>query len=209
MLITISGMVGSGKTTAAAQIVKLLKQNGIEARHVRFQSLPCFTLFKRRSRTPQTEEAPVHASRWSGYRRKRLTARLAVGHALRMFLFRGLQFRNAPPHAQVMDRYFYDSFAHFEMRARSERLYQNVLHRLIPRADLSILLLVPPQTAAARCPDYSPEYLKSVADAYETLRARFGELVEVRSDSVESGTTVLNPDVINRVRSAAQRAGRS
>jgi thymidylate kinase len=206
MLITVSGMVGSGKTTAASQIVKLLEQNGIEARHVRFQSLPCFTLLKRRSATARASETPERASRWRGYRRKRLTARLALGHAARMVLFRAFQLRRGRQHAEVMDRYFYDSFAHFEMRARSERFYQRVLHRLIPRADLSILLVVPPDMAAARCPDYSPEYLQSVADAYENLRARFGELVEVRGEAGGAGAAVLNADVIDRVRSATHLA---
>lgn len=215
MLITISGMVGSGKSTAANRIVRILDEQGIRAEQLRFQYLPCFTWMKRRptqaAAPPRTPVSSARPKRWIGYRTKRLTAGLAAGYILRVLAFRAFRLRSGGDDVQVMDRYFYDSFVHFELRRPSERFYAAVLRRLIPKPDVSILLLVPQELAASRCPDYSADYLASVDAAYRKLPARFAGLVQVPSGPGDAADAALEAalSAVNRGRHAGadQRAG--
>src|SRR5687767_11705077 len=79
VLITVSGMVGSGKTTVVREITSFAKAHGLDPQAHRFQSLPCITLRPRRrpdhrdaSATTDSRQETASATRWSGYTRKSL-----------------------------------------------------------------------------------------------------------------------------------------
>jgi len=185
MLVTVSGMVGSGKSTAVAHIVALLRKEGLpNAEALNFRSLPCFG----RSRDTERRGDPLSAAadsqpdaqRGRGYRRRRLTALLAVGYISRSVAFRLYRRRHRGAH--VCNRYFFDSFSHFELESRGERMWLGLLRLSLPRPDLAILLVASPDTIARRRPNYSNGYLSQVQMAYARLPTLFPELEVLSTD---------------------------
>jgi hypothetical protein len=193
MLITVSGIVGSGKSTAVKRITTILESAGVPARDLRFQSLPCFAWLtpgsrKRRSRTDRSPSAnaPQEPKRWKGYRRRPLTARSAAVYIVRIVMFRLYRLTWRSEQWHITNRYFYDSLTHYHLTGQAERLWYGLIRRLIPVPDIAILVTASAETVSARRPGYAPEYLLEVARGYDRLRADFPALVEVRTDAGDS-----------------------
>ena len=187
VLVTVSGMVGSGKTTAVRHILNVLRREGIEAADWRFQRLPCITL----STTPPPAKPvrkepsvrrPPGPLRGEGYRARALTSATTFGYLVRSLAFR--IYRRWPPTAAwaVSNRYFYDSFAHFDLSQGYGELYVRLFRRIVPKPDLAFLMVASPETVAERRPQYSVDYIVRVEASYRRLRALFPELIEINSD---------------------------
>lgn len=191
MLITVSGIVGSGKTTIAKQIVSFLEESNETTQVLRFQSLPCFswlTLPGRRARsaTSHTGQSSNNPIRWVGYKRRRLTAAAASVYVARIAAFRLYRLSWPSGQWQVSNRYFYDLLVHYELSSKTERLWHALLQRLIPQPDLAILVTASPATITARRPNYSREYIENVLSGYERLQDDCPTLVVISTDSGQS-----------------------
>jgi len=187
MLVTVSGIVGSGKTTTAKLLADALRNRGIEPVEVwNFRSLPCFTWSGgQQPRSMDRLDARAGSARGLNYTRRPLTAILAAGYAVRILSFRWYRFTHRDSH-HVCNRYFYDNFAHFELGSRSERLWAALLRWLIPRPDLAILLVASTDTIAQRRGNYSAEYLSEVMAAYARLPRLFPQVQTVATDNEAS-----------------------
>jgi hypothetical protein len=194
MIVTVSGMVGSGKSTAATQIQALLGDAGHDATLLRFQSLPCFTLLRRRLTRHSPAAAgssAAPAKRWTGYSRKRLTLAVTTVYLARIVACRIYCLAWPSRRWHVLNRYFYDVFAHYHLTSASERRNAALIRAVMPVPDLAILVVAAPATIAGRRPTYSADYLSQVAAAYNDLRLHFPELIEVRTDAETPTRDVL------------------
>jgi thymidylate kinase len=109
---------------------------------------------------------------------------VAAGYWLRTLLFRVRLRRRPKGTVLVFDRYFYDSFAHFEVNRGG--LPMALLARLTPPPTVGAVLLVGEQTIRERRSRYSPEYANQVVRAYEELSKRFPGLLVARTDSFDA-----------------------
>ena len=184
LLVTVSGMVGTGKTTAIKQIVVAMQREGITPAHWRFQRLACITLRPARSgsRAADGHSDPTREHRGIGYQSRPLTAFRVLGYLVRIVAFRLFCRRPPVPAAAVADRYFYDSLAHYDLDTRRGRLYTAILRRMMPRPDVAFLMVASPQTVALRRPQYTADYLRSVSDGYNRVLRAFPELIEISSE---------------------------
>lgn len=182
-VVTLSGVVGAGKSTAARAIVEDLRAAGCEAVHVRFQDFIRWTnggkAPRRRGEGCQTEDVRKDRVRWAGYRRRRLTLRIAAGYVFRTLLFRARLRRWPRRTILVFDRYFYDSLVHFDLTRGQVAL--KLLLRSIPPPDQAALLMIPAPTILERRPDYAREYAEQVALGYERLAARLPGIMVVET----------------------------
>jgi hypothetical protein len=196
VLITISGMAGSGKTTAAKHIMGLCEHAGIEAQYLRFRHLPCFSLRHWVTKRPDVSSLPSsqpagQAARWTGYRSRSLTAPITVGYAARILAFRLWRSRHRSPGWEVSNRYFSDSLAHYQLASVAGRIYCRILRWLIPVPDVAILLVASERTISIRRPNYSAEYVSNVARGHRNLRIQFPELIEICTDGGHDGLAHL------------------
>lgn len=200
MLVTVSGIVGSGKSTVVRHIIEVLEHDGVAATYWHFRSLPCFTfrVGRPRRKTSREDREQAPAERWNEYQRRRLTARLTLGYMGRILAFRLFRRWRGSRECQISNRYFYDNFVHYELNTRIERMYAALLRRLVPVPDVAILLVASLSTIAARRPEYSADYLSSVEHAYKNLRLLFPQLVEISTDPGEP--TFDRVDVLLRER---------
>jgi thymidylate kinase len=199
MLVTFSGIVGSGKTTAARGAARALSAAGVPAEYRRFRRLPCFTALDPShwiarirgaapSGDPGGEGEDESRGRTRGGNRTRrlpLTLRATLGYAARALAFRAYVMTSTGP-CIVLDRYFYDSLAHYRLTGRRERLYVALLDRLIPVPDAAILLVPSPALVAARRPTYTAAYISRVIDGFDALRACCARLEPVSADDPQA-----------------------
>lgn len=204
MLVTISGMVGSGKTTAARHVVKVIRQDALEGSAWRFRSLACFRWLQRSSSTVAPSQKGIRGER---YRAKRLTAGVAFGYVLRLISFRLFRRRKLASGCHVMTRYFYDNLVHYELKLKRERLYVWLLRWLVPVPDLAILLVASTDTISTRRPQYAMEYLVGVQSGYQSIRRWFPELIEINTDQGGPALSAVEALVTERLQHA-RRSGR-
>ena len=197
LLVTVSGMVGSGKTTAAQHVMSTMQRNGVESTYWRFQRLPCVTLRRRGGETPRTT-APA-GSRPATYTQKPLTLTRALGYAVRIVAFQVYRRLPGSPRVAVTNRYFYDNLAHYRQDVMPSRFYWRLLKGMIPKPDLGLLLVAAPATLAERRPAYSPEYIRAADDAYRQLGQSVPELLIVSSEPGERTLERLERAVEERV----------
>jgi thymidylate kinase len=191
MLITVSGTVGSGKTTAVGGIASFAKARGLVTHAHRFQSLPCITLRpRRRADQPKSGTAAGRSDeasptiRWSGYTRKRLgiaAVAVFVARIVAFQVYRRTVWKAAE--CNVLNRYFYDSLSHYQPRSALERMYYRAVLALIPRPDLAILVTASPATIAARRPAYAKAYIDLVGESYRHLASQVHDLVELSTET--------------------------
>jgi thymidylate kinase len=197
VLITISGMVGSGKSTTAATVADLLVAAGLTPRYLRFRYLRLCG-FARPQRAESGKPAPADAkkARAEGFALRPLTAALTAGYAVRILAFR-LSGIGRGARCDVLDRYFYDNLVHYALRSRRERVYAAILRRLIPAPDLAILVVASDETIGCRRSNYAREYIVSAGRRYRELPDLFPRLTTIRTDPESS------PD--EAIRNAVQR----
>jgi thymidylate kinase len=206
VLITVSGMVGSGKTTTVHAITAFAEAHGLDAHAHRFQSLPCITPRpRRRAHEPSAGTAAgrpttsASATRWSGYSRKRLGITAVAVFVARIMAFRVYR-RTVWSAAEwtVLNRYFYDSLSHYQPRSSLERVYYRTILALIPRPDLAILVTANRDTIAERRPAYAKAYIDLVGESYRHLASQVDDLIELSTEAnatAERLTAILRTHV--------------
>lgn len=179
MLITVSGPVGSGKSTFGKKLARRLSAAQQPAELLNFQKLPCFRLLQREDMTSarnrrRRPDAPT--VRRANYKRARLTLFDAVAQLGRVLSFRVWRVLGGHRGALVLNRYFYDSFSHYDLDGALEKVYLRVIRGVMPRPDLAIVLDADVDTLASRRPEYARVYLETATDAYRALPRHFPEL---------------------------------
>ena len=189
MLITVSGMVGSGKSTASAIVAEVLAKDDLPPRQLRFRYLKLFGFNRPKQHGAsgqRTEAATARIVRGKGFTPRRLTALLTIGYAVRILAFR-FSSVGAASRCDILDRYFYDNLAHYDLTPRRARLFAHALRRLIPVPDLAILLVASDETISMRRPEYAPHYVAMVGRGYRALPELFPHLVTIDTDPGKSG----------------------
>ncbi len=196
MLVTFSGMVGSGKTTNAKKTLRWLCAQGYEPYYLRFRFINWRSVWRTPATSPWRERESPNSARKSqpaasGEARpaethKPLTFALVVGYLLRIVQFRLFMWRHHRSHLIVLNRYFYDSFMHYRCDSPREQKYLRWLMRAVPQPDLSILLVVRPETAQRRRPAYAFEALRQLSENTTQLQNLAPHIRVVATDNLST-----------------------
>ncbi|HEY7615987.1 MAG TPA: thymidylate kinase [Terriglobales bacterium] len=179
MLISFSGMDGSGKSTSITDLITSLECAGLHAKFVTFWDdvvvLPRFRaevtkrVFRGESGTGEPGR-PVHR------RDKNLRPWYAVLGRTLLYLFDVLRLgrlvrkiRNDDADVIIFDRYIYDQLASLPLERPSLRAYAKFLLRLAPRPDICFLLDADPEAAYRRKPEYPVGFLEQYRRSYLIL----------------------------------------
>jgi thymidylate kinase len=200
MLITVSGMVGSGKSTTAKRLIELLSESGMSPTYIRFRSLGVFGFARRPPPNAATDGAAgEHGShlRATGFKLRRLTAPRALVYAVRMIAFRATGVGRIG-RCDVLDRYFYDNLIQYKLTSHLERAYLYVLRQLIPVPDIPVLLVASAETLSMRRPTYAREYVVQASQQYHRIRTIFPNLIQIDTDRPDAN----DQEILELVRSA-------
>ena len=207
MLITFSGIVGSGKSTNAKKAYRLLVNMSYPVVYLRFRQLSWKNIFKpldklagkKKPGSAPAEKLQKPAE--AALRSKEvapLTLVRCLGYAWRMVVFRTFVALKLRDTIAICDRYFYDSFVHYHLTGRREKAYFGFLKRIMPKPDLALMLVAQADHIIARRQHYEPAYLQMLSANYNKLLREFPNLTIVRTDEFDD----LDQNIANCLRSA-------
>jgi len=211
MLITFSGIVGSGKSTNAKQAHRFLQEAGYPAIYLRFRFLKARrilrALFVKKqhavSPLPKQAKPQRHATALRRQAIRKLTLTRTLGYLWRIILFRIFAAMRWRRKIIIVDRFYYDSLVHYSLTGPSERFYLRLIKTALPVPQLALMLIARPQTILHRRPNYDSAYIKQLYHNYQQMVQEFPHLIVLQTDNLNNLTAAIS----QRVRQTVARAG--
>jgi thymidylate kinase len=179
LLVSFSGVDGSGKTTQIEALLAWLRDAGLTARVLRFWDdiAVLGSMRETMSHTLFRSEKGIGAPGKPVKRRDKnirgwyMTASrmyLYFLDAARLALTMATAFRRNVD-VVIFDRFLYDELANLDLSTRLGQEYSRMLLGAVPRPDVAFVLDAEPAQAQARKPEYPLDFIESNRAAYLTL----------------------------------------
>jgi thymidylate kinase len=182
LLISFSGVDGSGKSTQIENLRSALHSAGLNTRLLAFWDNVVVGVKYREGFVHKVYKSergigapgkPVNR-RDKNVRRWYLTV---IRHLL--YLLDSISLRRVVKRAKktatdvvILDRYIYDELANLNLQNPLSRTFIKFVHALVPRPDIAYLLDADPVAACARKPEYPVEFMKQSRRAYFELASQ-------------------------------------
>src|SRR5258706_3400574 len=99
--------------------------------------------------------------------------------------------RRGNPDVIIMDRYIYDELANLPLDRPMTRIFVRFIHRLVPQPDVAYLLDADVEAAHARKPEYPLDFMHQCRSAYFQLAEMLGTLSVVPALPLEQAKTAV------------------
>jgi thymidylate kinase len=190
ILVSFSGLDGSGKTTQIENLRAVLEQRGYRTHLLAFwDNVVVLTRYREGFvHKMYGSERGIGAPGKPVERRDKNVRRWYLSlarHAL--YFLDALHLRWVLAQARrrsgadviILDRYVYDEWANLSLRNPLSRLYIHAVNLLIPRPDVAYLLDADPVAARARKPEYPVDFMEKCRVAYKQLAMMLGTMTLV------------------------------
>ena len=189
LLISFSGLDGSGKSTQIANLQQLLQNRGLHCKRLAFwDDVVVLSRYREgfvhkvygSERGIGAPGQPVNR-RDKNVRKWYLTlARhgLYLLDALHLAMVVAAAKRSGVD-AIIMDRYIYDELANLPLANPATRIFVRAVHGIVPRPNLAYLLDVDPEQARQRKPEYPLDFLYSCRRSYLRLAQMLGHMTVI------------------------------
>lgn len=198
LLISFSGVDGSGKSTQIENLLAALHSRGLKTRlltfwdnvvvGVRYREGFVHQVYKS-ERGIGTPEKPVHRRDknmrgWQLTLARHFLYLLDAVHLSRVVASQRRSTGAAAVDVIVFDRYIYDELANLNLKSRVSRLFVSFVHRFVPSPDIAYLLDADPAAAYARKPEYPVDFMVQCRQAYFDLAAQLGTMTVIPAMSL-------------------------
>jgi thymidylate kinase len=189
ILVSFSGLDGSGKTTQIENLRSVLAERGYSSHLLAFwDNVVVLSRYRegfvhkvygseRGIGAPgkPVERRDKNVRRWYLSLARHLLYLLDAIH-LSWVVARA---RRAPVDVVIMDRYIYDEWANLPLHHPLTRAYVRLVNRLVPRPAVAYLLDADPIAARARKPEYPVDFMQKCRVAYKRLAMMLGTMTLV------------------------------
>jgi thymidylate kinase len=189
ILVSFSGLDGSGKSTQIENLCSVLQQRGFRTHLLAFWDHVVVLSRYREGFVHKVygSERGIGAPGKPVERRDKNVRRWYLSVARHgLYLLDALHLRRVLARARrsradviVMDRYIYDEWANLPLGNPLTRAYIHCVNLLVPRPDVAYLLDADPVAARARKPEYPVEFMQKCRAAYKHLAMILGSITLV------------------------------
>ncbi len=179
LLVSFSGLDGSGKSTQIANLTSYLQERGLVVRNLAFwDDVVVGTRYREgfvhkvygsekgigapdrpvNRRDKNVRKWYLSIARHFLYLADAIHLRAVIGKA-----------RRSSAQAIIMDRYIYDELANLPLSNPLTKLFIRVVASIVPRPDVAYLLDADPEAARARKPEYPVDFMRECRTAYFRL----------------------------------------
>ena len=204
LLISFSGLDGSGKSTQISNLVRALHASGYRTRQLAFWDNVVVGSRYREGFVHKAykSERGIGAPGKPVERRDKNVRRWYLTLARHLLYFADavhLRFvvgsaRRTGANVVIMDRYIYDELANLPLSSPLTRAYARFVNWMVPRPDVAYLLDADPEAARARKPEYPVDFMRECRRAYKQLA------------SIVGGITIIPPLELEAAKAAVLRA---
>jgi thymidylate kinase len=186
LLVSFSGLDGSGKSTQISNLVRALHARGYRTKQLAFwDNVVVGSRYRegfvhrayKSQRGIGAPGKPVER-RDKNVRRWYLTI---ARHLLYLMDAVHLRFvigaaRRSGADVIILDRYIYDELANLPLTSSLTRAYVRFVNWLVPRPDVAYLLDADPEAARSRKPEYPVDFMRECRRAYKALAMIVGRI---------------------------------
>jgi len=225
LLVSFSGVDGSGKSTQIETLVAALHGHGLKTRKlafwddvvvgVRYREGFVHQVYKS-ERGIGTPGKPVNRRDknmrgWHLTLARHFLYLLDALHLCRVVARERRREGAVPVDVMVFDRYIYDELANLNLENPLSRLFVRFVHRFIPRPDIAYLLDADPAAARARKPEYPVDFTVQCRQAYFDLAAQLRTMTVIPAmplPDTEQAVVAAAEELISLKQSSSDRASR-
>ena len=200
VLVSFSGMDGSGKSTQIENLHQNLVASGFSVKRLEFwNNVVAFARLRAGFSHRVLQSDGSVGSPEKPANRNDKNARhwyLILGRAF-LYIFDALKLRRAVAKARssktdviIFDRYIYDQLATLPMAHSVTRAYVRLLLRIVPTPDIAYLLDAVPEVARARKPEYPLEFMRDYRRCY-LLLSEVSDLTVIPPSDIEQAQAAI------------------
>ncbi len=189
LLISFSGLDGSGKSTQIGNLIEHLEDRGMAVKTLAFWDDVVVGTRYREGFVHKVygSEKGIGAPDRPVNRRDKNVRKWYLNLA-RHFLYLAdaihlrsvvRKARRLPVQVIVMDRYIYDELANLPLSNPMTRRFIRMVARLVPRPDVAYLLDADPEAARARKPEYPVDFMRECRKSYFRLSELLGTMTVI------------------------------
>jgi thymidylate kinase len=204
LLVSFSGLDGSGKSTQIANLVRALHASGYRTKQLAFwDDVVVGTKYREGFvHKAYKSERGIGAPGKPVERRDKNVRRWYLTIARHLLYFADavhLRFvvgsaRRTGADVVIVDRYIYDELANLPLSSDITRAFAKFMNWMAPRPDVAYLLDADPEAARARKPEYPVDFMRECRRSYKNLAMLLG------------GITIIPPLELEAAKAAVLRA---
>jgi thymidylate kinase len=190
LLISFSGVDGSGKSTQIANLIDFAQKKGLTTKLLAFwDDVVVLSRYREgfvhkvygSERGIGAPDKPVNrrdknVRRWYLSLARHGLYLLDALHLVRVIA----RARRSGADVIILDRYIYDELANLPLRNSFTKAFVRLLSAVVPQPDIAYILDADPEVARARKPEYPVEFMRLCRNAYLQLAPVLGNVTVIR-----------------------------